>query len=57
MSDLKHCPFCGGQSIMTWHIGHYHRPWVVECTKCHAQGPHADTESESEELWNGRVKE
>lgn len=55
--ELKPCPFCGWKRTMTWHIGHYEKPWVVECCRCKAQGSHADTEEDAVELWNGRVKE
>lgn len=48
------CPFCGCNKAMTWHIGHYDKPWVVECMDCSAQGPHAETEEEAIRLWNRR---
>ncbi len=51
------CPFCGCKQMMTWHIGHYDKPWIAECCRCQAQGPHADTEKEAIELWNRRVEE
>ncbi len=57
MSNRKSCPFCGSEQTITWHIGHYDKPWVNECCKCHALGPHAATEQEAVELWNKRVKE
>ena len=51
------CPFCGYGHILTWHLGHYDKPWLAECSKCSACGPHADTEREAIELWNKRVEE
>lgn len=57
MTKTEPCPFCGYYMTMVWHIGHLGKPWVVECYKCGAQGPHADTEDEAFELWNRRVKE
>ena len=51
------CPFCGGDQTTTWHIGHYDKPWVVECWDCGAQGPHAETEAEAVDRWNERTKE
>ena len=55
--ELKPCPFCGCDQVLTWHIGHYDRPWVVECWRCQTQGPHAITEDVAIKLWNERVKE
>lgn len=57
MTEKESCPFCGWGRMMTWHIGHYEKPWVVECGRCQAQGPHAYTEEEAMELWNKRVDE
>ena len=54
---LTDCPFCGCNQMYTEYNPPYHKPWVVECCKCHAQGPHADTEKEALNLWNERVKE
>lgn len=51
------CPFCGCNKVYSWHIGHYDKPWIVECCRCQAQGPHSDTEDEAFKLWNRRVKE
>lgn len=53
----KPCPFCKCSQIMTWHIGHYDKPWVAGCLGCLADGPHADTEEEAIEKWNRRVSE
>jgi len=49
------CPFCKCNKVTSWHIGHYDKPWVIECLKCSAQGPHADTEDEAFKLWNKRM--
>lgn len=54
IEKAKPCPFCNCSQIMTWHIGHYDKPWVAECPRCLADGPHADTEKEAIELWNRR---
>lgn len=54
---LRPCLFCGCTQIMTWHIGHYDKPWVAECARCLADGPHADTEEEAIEKWNRRANE
>ena len=55
--ELKPCPFCGCNKTYSWHIGHYDKPWIVECCRCQAQGPHSDTEDEAFKLWNRRVRE
>ena len=57
MSWARPCPFCGGDQTTTWHIGHYIKPWVVECWDCNAQGPHAETEAEAVDKWNARAQE
>ena len=57
MTELKPCPFCGCKDVLRWHVGHYDKPWIVECVGCLADGPHADTEKEAIELWNRRVSE
>ena len=54
MTELKPCPFCGCDKVMTWHVGHRDLPWMVECTGCMAEGPWAKTEKEAMELWNRR---
>lgn len=54
---LTNCPFCGCGQLYTLCIELHDKPWVVECCRCHAQGPHADTEKEAFNLWNERVKE
>lgn len=55
MKGVESCPFCKKFLTMTWHIGHFSKPWVVECYACGAQGPYASTEDEAIELWNKRV--
>ena len=52
MSVPRPCPFCGGDQTTPGHIGHYIKPWVVECWDCNAQGPHAETEREAILAWN-----
>lgn len=56
MSKIKSpCPFCGKYQLMTWHVGHFTKPWVVECYQCGAQGPHGYDEEEAIELWDKRA--
>jgi len=54
---LNPCPFCKKQAGITWHVGHYSQPWIVECSQCFAQGPHAETEREAILAWNAGAKE
>lgn len=54
--EKAECPFCGCKHPTTWHIGHYIKPWVVECRECQATGPHGCDEKEAIELWNKRMK-
>ncbi len=55
MKGVKPCPFCGYDLAITWHVGHFTKPWVVECCGCAAQGPHGYDEKEAVELWNKRT--
>lgn len=53
MSDLKPCPFCGGEA----RIGKiYGDAWTVECTECGIQSGCYDTESEAIEAWDHRAE-
>ena len=58
MSDLKPCPFCGGEAeaIKAHHI--FENPYVVICSneKCRASlGMFSKTKEEAIEAWNRRV--
>ena len=54
MTELKPCPFCKCEYLMTSKFGYYATTWIVECTQCYAEGPYADTEEKAIELWNRR---
>ena len=56
MTDPLPCPICGCSQIIAWHIGHYSQPWIVECPRCLAGGPHAETEVEAIDRWNVGAK-
>lgn len=54
MSELKKCPFCGGEDVHTrsycsdsWHY--------VDCLTCGSSGPEADGEDEAIAAWNRRA--
>ena len=34
MSELKKCPFCGGEAAYTQILGNYERPHEVYCSTC-----------------------
>ena len=57
MTEFTSCPFCGAKHPMTWHTGHFTKPWTVECRECRAAGPHGYDEKEAIELWNKRMKQ
>lgn len=57
MTEIKPCPFCKCNPLRAWRIGVYDKPWFVECPKCLASGPHAETEEDAIELWNMRAIE
>jgi Lar family restriction alleviation protein len=57
MSDLKPCPFCGGEvATITEHQG-YQDPTIYAglCKKCRARGPYCHTEAEAIAAWNRRA--
>ena len=55
MSELKPCPFCGGEaSIAKGHDGEL-LPWVM-CRECGAETYCFDSVAEAIEAWNRRAK-
>jgi len=55
-TDLLSCPFCGGKMLAEFDfIGKFEEPiHFVECQKCGAQGPKADTKESAERVGNLR---
>jgi Lar family restriction alleviation protein len=54
MSDLKPCPFCGGNQIQA---GHVRDGRCIGCTSCGAvvRAYHPNAESNAREKWNTRA--
>ena len=54
MTELKHCPFCGGEAstYVAYDDGYY-----VCCDECGCGLPVFNTEQEAIEAWNKRVGE
>ena len=69
MSELKPCPFCGGEAKVTkdrdcWGHGEFVLKVYVMCKSCHSQGkpiydrdvwPENQMEVEAIEAWNRRA--
>lgn len=58
MSELKPCPFCGGEAEVIKAHQIFERPYVVICknTKCRASlGEFSSTREEAIEAWNRRA--
>ena len=60
MTDLKPCPFCGGEDLEIDHAPTYdvYHPDVYEvhCVECGGRGGEDWTKAEAIEAWNTRVK-
>ena len=53
MSDLKPCPFCGGEAQCSEDL-RFHISWVY-CPGCGAASGYRNTEAEAIEAWNTRA--
>lgn len=56
MSELKRCPFCGGEAIPIRYRNGWDEWWQVHCTNCHISqtGSNRHKEEEAVEEWNTR---
>jgi Lar family restriction alleviation protein len=52
MTEIKACPFCGASGEDVSVYGDMVTPYYIECNKCDAWGPNADTEAEAIQKWN-----
>lgn len=53
MSELKPCPFCGGEAYVSNGVP---RLWYVHCPECIIDGPINNTEAKAIEAWNHRAQ-
>lgn len=58
MSELKPCPFCGGEASKVWipYIGGGGYGNVIECDDCWAKTGYYATEAEAIAAWNARAE-
>ena len=59
MSELKPCPFCGGDYLAIGCYPNIDEPecFTVECAICGARGSEEHTEAEAIDAWNTRAVE
>lgn len=57
MTELKPCPFCGGEAQAELCGKGIFAHWVVICDKCGANIQDNNTEYEATEAWNKRTPE
>ena len=50
MTELSHCPFCGGHNLVLLHNVEYY----IACMDCYAMGPDAPSLDVAFNLWNTR---
>ena len=61
MTELKPCPFCGGEAFLAEYVYELYNCFVsmhfVECNGCHTTTFEYDSEEEATEAWNRRVED
>lgn len=59
MSELKPCPFCGGEAVLKKHHNRFIDWFSVSCNKCHISqtGNYFGFGFEAIEAWNRRVQD
>ncbi len=53
-SELKPCPFCGGEAE---YVGSEGKGYWVQCKACYARGPWGDYGYQALAAWNRRAPE
>ena len=57
MSELRPCPFCGGEAhVMAQHWDDGSHVWWVECRACGAEAKRCDDGLEAIDAWNTRAE-
>ena len=54
MTELKPCPFCGGDILTVWWESDMCR---IRCKNCNTKGPWKVTEEKAIEAWNRRTED
>lgn len=59
MAELKPCPFCGGEAVVTKHHNGFTEWYLCSCPKCHISqaGSEYEFRFEAVEAWNRRVND
>ena len=55
MSELKPCPFCGGEAKVSRDVTCGYETFWVHCLECHSQANYGHTEAEAIAVWNTRA--
>ena len=57
MTDLKSCPFCGGEAIVKGHHNRFMEWYLCSCPECHVSqtGSEYGFKLEAIEAWNRRA--
>ena len=54
MTELRKCPFCGGEAET---YSYYFNEWYIGCVECSCDLGVFDTKEEAIEAWNRRVND
>ena len=54
MSELKKCPFCGGEAFYIKIMGNYEKPHEIYCSKCNGAITEGSSEKQVVTNWNAR---
>lgn len=55
MTELKPCPFCGGNAKLARDVTCGYETFWAFCTDCHAQANYGHSEAEAARTWNVRA--